>query len=100
MTVSVLHYYRMKAEFLPLELPSLGIYVRPGELAEHVKPNHWDIVGPTYHPNHLQARDVQQQGFCLRPGVPEKPRGREWYLASRRAIEGVLKPKATQEAGV
>lgn len=37
MAVNVLHYYRMKAEFLPPELPSLGIYVRPGELAEHVR---------------------------------------------------------------
>jgi hypothetical protein len=45
MTISVLHYYCMKAEFLPPELPSLGIYVRPGELAKHVNPDHWDIVG-------------------------------------------------------
>jgi hypothetical protein len=99
MTVTVLHYYRMKADFLPPELSSLGIYVRLGELAEHVNPDHWTIVGPTYHPNQLQARDVQGQGYCLRPGVPDRPLGRQWYLASRRAIEGVLKPKATQEAG-
>jgi len=95
MTVHVLHYYRMKAEFLPRELPLLGIYVRPGELAEYVNPDNWELVGPTYHPNRLQARDVERQGYCLRPGVPERPRGREWYLASRKAIEGLLKPKST-----
>jgi len=99
MTVSVLHYYRMKGEYLPPELPSLGIYVRPGELAVHVNPDHWEVVGPTYHPNRLQAGDVERLGYCLRPGVPDKPRGREWYRASQRAIERVLKPKATQEAG-
>ena len=36
-----------------------------------MNPDHWTIVGPTYHPNQLQARDVQSEGYCLRPGVPD-----------------------------
>jgi hypothetical protein len=72
MAVSVLHYFKLKPNFLPDGVPSLGIYVRPAELADHMNPDQWELVGPTFHPNELQAADVERQGYCLRPGFRSK----------------------------
>jgi len=66
MSVAVLDYYHRKPEFLPSDLEDMAIYVRPGELAKHANPDEWELVGRTFHPNKLQAADVERQGYCLR----------------------------------
>jgi hypothetical protein len=66
MAVAVLDYYRIKPEFLPPELQSLRRYVRPGELGDHADPEQWELLGRTFHPNHLHAADVERQGYCER----------------------------------
>ena len=66
MAVRVLHYYKVKPEFLPKGLRYLGIYVRPGELPSVADPEQWELVGPTFHPNKLHVADVERQGYCLR----------------------------------
>jgi hypothetical protein len=66
MTVRVLDYYKVKPEFMPDDLQWFGVYVRPGELECIANPDEWALVGPTFHPNQLQAADVERQGYCLR----------------------------------
>ena len=67
MAVSVLDYYRLKPEFVPPEFQMVGVYVRPNELPNcAADATHWELVGRTFHANHLQAADVERQGYCLR----------------------------------
>ncbi len=66
MSVPVLDYFQLKPEFLPPDLRSMGVYVRPGELSLHGDMDQWELVGRTFHPNRLQAADVERQGYCVR----------------------------------
>jgi hypothetical protein len=66
MEIRLLDLYERKPEFLPANLAAESIYVRPGELGLYVEPIQWAHVGQTFHPNRLQAADVQKKGYCLR----------------------------------
>jgi hypothetical protein len=67
MPIAVLDYFRLKPEFLPAHLKSAAVYVRPNELSAHVTDvAQWELVGRTFHPNRLQAADVERQGYCFR----------------------------------
>ena len=79
MSAAVLDLFELKPEFLPANLAAQSIYVRPGELELHAKPEQWIYVGRTFHPNHLQAGDVQKKGYCLR----SLPAGRDWKRVAR-----------------
>jgi hypothetical protein len=78
MRVAALDYFRLMPEFLPADLQLAAIYVRPNELSVHVDDvPHWELVGRTFHPNKLQAADVERQGYCLRK-LPTGIRA-NWY---------------------
>jgi len=63
----VLDCFALKPDFLPKELALSVIYVRPNELDNYVDDlGQWRHLGRTFHPNALQARDVEQQGYCIR----------------------------------
>jgi len=66
MAVHILDYYEIKPEFMPSDLQRLAVYVRPGELEAYVDPEQWKLVGRTFHPNRLQAADIERQGYCIR----------------------------------
>jgi hypothetical protein len=66
MTFKVLECFQIKPEFMPPELQSLWLYVRPGELSEHTNPDQWEFIGRTLHPSRLQIADVERQGYCER----------------------------------
>jgi hypothetical protein len=75
-TVSV--YYEVKPDFLPEDLQSLAVYVRPRELDLFFDPERWQLVGRTFHPNRLPAADVEWQGYCLRK-LPSWLKAANWY---------------------
>jgi len=93
MSVRVLDYYRIKAEFMPAGFQRYGLYVRPGELDQHADPAQWDFVGRTFHPNRLQAADIERQGYCerkIRVGIDLEKMAALFYthptsVAARRA---------------
>ncbi len=66
MAVTVLEYYRRKAEFLSPEFQDMAIYVRRGELAQYVNPDEWDFVAPALHPNMKLFTEVEENGYCIR----------------------------------
>jgi hypothetical protein len=79
MQVRVLDLFELKPEFLPANLAAQSIYVRPGELELYARPDQWSRVGRTFHPNRLQATDVQKKGYCLR----SLPAGHDWKRIAR-----------------
>ena len=79
MDVRALDLYKLKPEFLPVNLAAHSVYVRPGELDLYANPDQWVYVGRTVHPNHLQAADVKRQGYCSR----SLPAGRDWKRVAR-----------------
>jgi hypothetical protein len=82
MQACVLDLFELKPEFLSANLAAQSIYVRPGELELYARPEQWLYVGRAFHPNHLQATDVQKKGYCLRSlpaGLDWKRIGRSWY---------------------
>jgi len=79
MEIRVLDLYELKPEFLPANLASQSVCVRPGELDLYAHPEQWTHVGRTFHPNHLQAADVRRQGYCSR----SLPAGRDWERVAR-----------------
>ena len=86
-TVAVLDCFEMKPEYMPAELQSRRVYVRPGELPLYANPGHWDLLGRTFHPNHLQAADVERQGYCERKmsiGIDTAKLAKAWYDRSRK----------------
>lgn len=66
MLPTVLDIYRVKLEHMPPELQRYLVYVRPGDLENYTDPAKWDLVGRTFHPNRLQAADVERQRYCER----------------------------------
>jgi hypothetical protein len=78
MSVHALDYFRLKPEFLPPDFKVMGMYVRPDELSVHADAAQWELVGRTFHPNRLQAADVERQGYCLRK-LPARIDGSKWY---------------------
>jgi hypothetical protein len=76
--VTVLEHYKAKPEFLPATLQLLSVYVRPGELSAYFDASQWELTGRTFHPNQLQARDVERWGYCLRR-LPSWVRAGKWY---------------------
>ncbi len=78
MTIPVLDYYRLKPEFLPEDIEMMSVYVRPGELETHIDAiDRWELVGRTFHPNKMQAADVEHHGFCVR--TLKKARMKSFY---------------------
>lgn len=79
MEIRVLDLYERKPEFLPADLAAQSVYVRPGELELYAEPDQWTHVGRTFHPNRLQAADVQKKGYCER----SLPAGHDWKRIAR-----------------
>lgn len=82
MTIRVLDYFKIKPEFLPPNLASLSVYVRPGELELYANREQWDHVARAFHPTTSQAAEVERRGYCLRSlpsGCDWEKIGRTWY---------------------
>lgn len=66
MSSHVYHYHRMKPEFLPASLQLCGIYIKPGQMPQHINHEEWQLGLPCWHPNALIIADVELRGYCVR----------------------------------